>query len=63
MGGVVEPLSPTVEINAAAHIATIVSARRRRGVSQPKWWVCNQLRKPVAAEAAAIAQAAHMVKA
>jgi hypothetical protein len=29
-------------------------------VSQPKWWVCSQLRNPVAAEAAANAQSAHM---
>ncbi len=35
----VEPLKPTVETSAAAHIAPIVSARRRLGVSQPKLWV------------------------
>src|ERR1019366_5567258 len=40
--------------------ARIVSERIRRGVSQPKWWVCIQVLKPVAAEAAAIAQPAHM---
>jgi hypothetical protein len=36
---VVEPLKPTVETSPAAHIAPIVRARMRRGVSQPKWWV------------------------
>ncbi len=34
LGGV-EPLMPTVETTPAAHIAAIVSARRRRGLSQP----------------------------
>jgi hypothetical protein len=29
-------------------------------VSQPMRWFCSQVRAPVAAEAAAIAQAAHM---
>ncbi len=38
-GATVEPLKPTVETNPAAHIAAIVNARIRRGVSQPKWWV------------------------
>ena len=32
----VDPLKPTVAEIAAAHIAAIVSARIRRGVSQPK---------------------------
>jgi hypothetical protein len=35
-GGGVEPLKPTVETRAAAHIAEMVRARMRRGVSQPK---------------------------
>jgi hypothetical protein len=56
----VEPLKPTVETSAAAHIAETVSARMRRGVSQPKWWFCSQLLKPVAADAAVIAQPTHM---
>ena len=56
----VEPLMPTVETSPAAHIAAIVSARRRLGVSQPNWWFCSQLLKPVAAEAAAIAHPAHI---
>lgn len=37
-GGGVEPLKPTVDTRAAAHIAAIVRERIRRGVSQPKWW-------------------------
>jgi hypothetical protein len=32
----VEPLKPIVETTPAAHIAAIVSARMRRGVSQPR---------------------------
>lgn len=36
-GAGVEPLMLTVETRPAAHIATIVSERIRRGVSQPKW--------------------------
>jgi hypothetical protein len=32
----VEPLNPIVETSPAAHIAPIVNARSRRGVSQPK---------------------------
>jgi hypothetical protein len=51
---------PTVETSPAAHIAEIVSARRRLGVSQPNWWFCSQLLNPVAAEAAAIAHPAHI---
>lgn len=51
---------PTVETRPAAHIAASVSARIRLGVSQPKLWFCSQALKPVAAEAAAIAQPAHM---
>jgi hypothetical protein len=56
----VEPLKPTVEKIAAPDITAIVNARMRRGVSQPKWWVCSQVLTPVAVEAAAIAQPAHM---
>jgi len=59
----VEPLKPTVETIPAAHIAPIVNERIRRGVSQPKWCVCSQVLKPVAADAAAIAQPAHMAPA
>jgi hypothetical protein len=56
----VDPLNPTVETIVAALIAAIVSMRIRRGVSQPRRWVCSHVRKPVAAEAAAIAQPTHM---
>jgi hypothetical protein len=35
----VEPLKPMVETRPAVHIALIVNALSRRGVSQPKWWV------------------------
>jgi hypothetical protein len=59
----VDPLKPIVETSPAAHIAPIVIPRSRRGVSQPKLWVCNHDRKPVAAEAAAMAQPAHMLSA
>jgi hypothetical protein len=59
-GGALEPLKPIVETRPAAHIAAIVSARMRLGVSHSKWWVCSQVLKPLAAEAAAIAQPAHM---
>jgi hypothetical protein len=55
-----EPLTPIVDTSPAAHIAPIVSRRMRCGVSQPKWWVCSQVRKPLAAEAAAIAHPTHM---
>jgi hypothetical protein len=58
--GVEEPLKPIVETKPAAHIAPIVKERIRRGVSQPKLWVCSHDLKPVAAEAAAIAQPAHI---
>jgi hypothetical protein len=58
--GGVEPLKPIVETRPAAHIAPIVSPRSIRGLSQPKWWLWSQVRKPVAAEAAVMAQAAHM---
>jgi hypothetical protein len=51
-----------VETRPAAQIAPIVSPRSRRGVSQPKLWVCSHDLKPVAAEAAAIAQPAHMAR-
>jgi len=59
LGGV-EPLKPMVEKIAAADITTRVSARIRRGVSQPKWWACIQVRNPVAADAAHMTQPAHM---
>lgn len=51
---------PTVETRPAAIIAASVSARIRLGVSQPKWWVWSHVRKPVAADAAAIAHPAHI---
>jgi hypothetical protein len=56
----VEPLKPIVETTPAAHMAPIVNERIRRGVSQRKLWVCIQVLNPDAAEAAAIAQPAHM---
>jgi hypothetical protein len=56
----VDPLKPIVETSPAAHIAPIVRPLSRRGVSQAKLWVCNHDLKPVAAEAAAIAQPAHI---
>jgi hypothetical protein len=59
----VEPLRATDENSPAASIAPTVVARRRRGVSQPKRWLASQLRKPVAAEAAHIAQPTHMTAA
>jgi hypothetical protein len=59
LGGV-EPLTPTVARSPAAHIAPIVKARIRLGVSQPRLWVCSQVRKPEAAEAAAMAHPTHM---
>ena len=55
-----DPEKPTDETRPAAHIAASVRRRMRRGVSQPKLCVCIQVRKPEAAEAAAIAQPAHM---
>ena len=58
----VEPLKPIVETRPAAHIALIVSARIRRGVSQPKLWLCSQVLKPVAADAAVIAQPTHITR-
>ena len=61
--GGVEPLKPIVETTPAAHIAAIVSLRSRRGVSQRNWRVCSQVLNPEAAEAAAIAQPAHMAPA
>jgi hypothetical protein len=51
---------PIVETRPAAHIAAIVIRRIRFGVSQPKLWLCSQVLKPVAAEAATIAHPAHM---
>jgi len=44
----------------AAHMAAIVRARMRRGVSQGTGLFCIHVRKPVAADAAAMAQPAHM---
>jgi hypothetical protein len=61
-GGGVEPLTPTVETIPARHMAVTVSARSRLGVSQEKPCVCSQVRKPLAAEAAAIAQTTHMLQ-
>jgi hypothetical protein len=58
--GLVEPEKPIVETIPAAHIAAIVSARMRLGVSHGIGWLCIQVLNPVAAEAAAIAQPAHM---
>jgi hypothetical protein len=58
--GAEEPLTPIVETSVAAHIAPTVSRRMRFGVSQPKLWVCNHVRKPVAADAAVMAQPMHM---
>jgi hypothetical protein len=58
--GAVEPLKPIVETSPAAHIAAIVRRRMRFGVAQPGAWICIQLLNPVAADAAAIAQPAHM---
>lgn len=55
-----EPLKPTLETSVAAHIAAIVRVFRRRGVNQPRWWVCNHVLKPVAADAATIAHPTHM---
>ncbi len=55
-----DPLKPIVETNPAAHIAAMVSERMRRGVSQRKLWVCIQALKPLAADAAVMAQPAHM---
>lgn len=59
--GGVDPLTPIVDTSPAAHIAPIVSARIRLGVSHPRLWVCNQVRNPEAAEAAAIAHPTHML--
>jgi len=50
---------PTLDTSTAAHIAPIVSAFKRRGVSHPRWCVCSHVLKPVAAEAAAIAHPMH----
>jgi hypothetical protein len=62
LGGV-EPLKPIVETTPAAHIAPIVKRRIRVGVSQRKLCVCIHVLKPLAAEAAAIAQPAHIAAA
>ena len=58
--GGVEPLKPIVETRPAAHIAPIVSPCSIRGLNQPKRWLWSQVRKPVAADAAVIAQPTHM---
>jgi hypothetical protein len=58
--GGVEPEKPTVETTPAAHIAAIVRCRMRCGVSHGMFWDCIHVLKPLAAEAAAIAQPAHM---
>jgi hypothetical protein len=55
-----DPLKPIVDTSPAAHIAAIVSDRMRLGVSQPKSWVCIQALNPLAADAAVMAQPAHM---
>jgi hypothetical protein len=55
-----EPLMPIVDTRPAATIAAIVARRMRFGVSHGTGWVCIQLLNPVAADAAAIAQPAHM---
>jgi hypothetical protein len=60
--GTEDPLTPTVDTRPAAHIAPSVSRRRRVGVSQPKLWVCSQVRKPLAADAAAIAHPTHIAQ-
>ena len=60
VAGGVEPLKPIVETTPAAHIAPIVRRRMRCGVSQEMLWLCIHVLKPLAAEAAAIAQPAHM---
>jgi hypothetical protein len=49
-----------VETTPATHIAPIVRRRIRCGVSQEVFWLCIHVLKPLAAEAAAIAQPAHM---
>jgi hypothetical protein len=55
-----DPLKPIVQTTPAAHIAPIVRRRIRRGVSQGMFWLCIQVLKPLAADAAAIAHPAHM---
>jgi hypothetical protein len=60
VAGGVEPLKPIVETTPAAHIAAIVRRRMRGGVSHGMCWLCIQVLKPLAADAAAIAQPAHM---
>jgi hypothetical protein len=55
----VAPLKPIVAKIAAPAISEMVSARMRAGVSQPMWWVCSQLRTPVAAAAPHMTQPTH----
>lgn len=55
-----EPEKPIVHTTPAAHMAAIVSRRIRGGVSHGMFWLCIQVLKPLAAEAAAIAQPAHI---
>ena len=49
-----------LETIAAPHIVAIVRRRMRRGLSHGRCALCIQVLKPLAAEAAAIAQPAHM---
>jgi hypothetical protein len=58
--GGVEPLKPIEETTPAAHMAPIVRRRMRCGVSQEMFRLCIHVLKPLAAEAAAIAQPAHI---
>jgi hypothetical protein len=60
VAGGVEPEKPIDEATPAAHIAAIVTRRMRRGVSHGMRWLCIHVLKPLAADAAAIAQPAHM---
>jgi hypothetical protein len=46
----------------AADIASTVTARMRLGVSHGMRRVCNQVRRPLAADAPTIAQPTHMIR-